>query len=139
MIPIAEQRDLTLNKLLALRDREARYRYVIASGKNAPALPEELRVDANAVDGCVAKTWLITVEKGGRYAFRMDSEAVIIRGILAILLSVYDNRSPAEIATVSPCFLSEAGILDTLSANRRNGLAAICRRIVAVGEPPCGV
>lgn len=133
MISIEEKRNQTLGVLKSLGNRDARYRYVIEIGKKSPSMPAHLRVETNIVEGCLAQTWFAASLEDKRYHFAMDSEAVIIRGIMAILLPVYQGRTAAEISTVHPGFLSEAGILDTISTSRRSGLANICRKIIAIG------
>ncbi len=119
-----------------LPDWEERYRYVIELGRSLPDLKPEERAPANKVDGCVSQVWLVAEREGGpspALHFRADSDAHIVRGLLAILLRLYDGRSPEQILSVDARGL--LGGLDLeghLSPSRTNGLFAMVQRIRAL-------
>lgn len=117
-----------------LPDWEERYRYVIELGRALPALRPEERSPANKVEGCVSQVWLVAEGEGGEALhFRADSDAHIVRGLLAILLKLYDGRTPEEILAVDARGL--LGGLDLeghLSPSRTNGLFAMVQRIRAL-------
>lgn len=117
-----------------LDDWEDRYRHVIDLGKAMPALEETLRVPATKVEGCASQVWLVPeVEGEGREAvfhFRGESDAMIVRGLIAILLSLYNELSVAEVLKVdAERELARLGLNDHLSAQRSNGLRAMVQRI----------
>ncbi len=119
-----------------LPDWEERYRYVIELGRGLPALKPDERAPENKVDGCVSQVWLVAQRDGGPppvLHFRADSDAHIVRGLLAILLRLFDGRSPEEILAVDARDL--LGSLDLeghLSPSRTNGLFAMVQRIRAL-------
>jgi cysteine desulfuration protein SufE len=119
-----------------LEDWEDRYRYVIELGRSLPPLPEELRTEANKVRGCASQVWLAThVETHDgtpRLTFEADSDAHIVRGLVAILLAIYDHRSADEILqTDADQIFAELGFKEHLTPQRSNGLASMVARIRA--------
>jgi len=119
-----------------LDDWEDRYRYVIELGRSLPPLPEELRTEANKVRGCASQVWLAThVEPDGsaaRLTFQADSDAHIVRGLIAILFAIYDHRSADEIlATEADAIFADLGLKEHLTPQRSNGLASMVARIRA--------
>lgn len=116
-----------------LDDWEDRYRYVIELGRAMPPLPEELRTDANKVRGCASQVWLATSSATGTgLHFQGDSDALIVRGLVAILISLYQDKSADEIlATDAPAVLASLGLKDHLTPQRSNGVASMVERIRA--------
>jgi cysteine desulfuration protein SufE len=113
-----------------LDDWEDRYRHVIELGRAMPALAEEFRVPALKVDGCASQVWLRPVVEGGRFDFQGDSDAMIVRGLIAILHALYAGVPVTEIARVdAPAELGRLGLNDHLSSQRSNGLRAMVERI----------
>jgi len=119
-----------------LDDWEDRYRYVIELGRTLAPLPEALRTDANKVRGCASQVWLATHVKrengAARLNFEADSDAHIVRGLIAILFAIYDHRSVDEIlATDADPIFAELGLKEHLTPQRSNGLASMVARIRA--------
>ncbi|WP_186400988.1 SufE family protein [Stappia sp. P2PMeth1] len=120
-----------------LDDWDDRYRYVIELGRMLPEFPEEARIDANKVRGCASQVWLVkSVERGAdgapRLVFQGDSDAHIVKGLVAIVLATYSGRSAAEIAeTDLDAIFSRIGLKEHLSAQRANGLKSMVERIRA--------
>ena len=114
-----------------LGDWEERYRYVIDLGRTLAPLSETERVDANKVRGCASQVWLVTEPHAdGVLNFRGDSDAHIVRGLIAILLRLYSGRAPAEIlAFDANAAFARLGLTGALSAQRSNGLFAMTERI----------
>jgi cysteine desulfuration protein SufE len=114
-----------------LGDWEERYRYVIDLGRTLSPLTGAERSDANKVRGCASQVWLVTEPQGdGRLQFRGDSDAHIVRGLIAILLRLYSGRAPAEIlAFDAKAAFAKLGLSNHLSSQRSNGLAAMTERI----------
>ena len=117
-----------------LDDWEDRYRHVIDMGKAMPALEEAFRVPATKVDGCASQVWLVPAIDGtgseATFTFRGESDAMIVRGLIAILVSLYDGLNVGEVLRVdAPGELARLGLNDHLSAQRSNGLTAMIQRI----------
>jgi cysteine desulfuration protein SufE len=112
-------------------DWEDRYRYLMELGRELQPLAPEEMVEANRVSGCQSRVWLVTRMEGGRLHLRAASDAAFVQGILALLLRVFDGRTPKEIAATGPDFLQRLGLGEQLSMSRRNGAAAVVARIKA--------
>ena len=116
-----------------LGDWEERYRYVIDLGKDLAPLSDAERSDANKVRGCASQVWLVTEPHAdGTVTFRGDSDAHIVRGLIAIVLRLFSGRRPAEIlAFDAPAAFETLGLKGALSQQRSNGLASMVGRIRA--------
>ena len=116
-----------------LDDWEDRYRHVIDMGKAMPPLDEALKVPATKVDGCSSQVWLVPMPQDGVFHFRGDSDAMIVRGLVAILGALYDGVPLKEVGRIDAGGeLGRLGLTDHLSAQRSNGLRAMVERIRAV-------
>ena len=119
-----------------LDDWEDRYRYLIELGRGLPPLPDELRTDANKVRGCASQVWLATeIRSEGSSPvlhFLADSDAHIVRGLIAILAAIYNDRPVEEVLTIEadPVF-AELGLKEHLTPQRSNGLASMVARVRA--------
>ena len=119
-----------------LDDWEDRYRYVIELGKAMPDLPEEFRTDTNKVRGCASQVRLVTRTEGNPddpvMTFRGDSDAHIVRGLVAILLAAASGRKASDLADLDAgLLLDELGLGEHLTAQRANGLRSMVERIKA--------
>lgn len=113
-----------------LDDWEDRYRHVIDMGKAMDPLEDALRVPATKVDGCASQVWLVPKIDGDTFTFRGESDAMIVRGLIAVLLALYNNRPVSEINKIDAVAeLERLGLNDHLSAQRSNGLRAMVERI----------
>jgi cysteine desulfuration protein SufE len=121
-----------------LGDWEERYRYIIDLGRDLQGLRPEERTDQNKVRGCASQVWLVTERTAdGRLTFRGDSDAHIVRGLIAILLDFYNGRTPAEIVMFdAPLAFARLGLKKSLSRQRANGLASMVERIRADAVAP---
>ncbi len=120
-----------------LEDWEERYRYVIELGKAMPPLEDALRVPATKVEGCASQVWLVPEIEGegpeAVFRFRGESDAMIVRGLIAVLTALYNGRTVAEVGRVdATAELGRLGLNDHLSAQRSNGLRAMIARIRGV-------
>ena len=116
-----------------LDDWEDRYRHVIDMGKAMPALDEALKVPATKVDGCSSQVWLVPLPNDGVFHFRGDSDAMIVRGLVAILGALYDGVPMDQVGKIDAAAeLGRLGLTDHLSAQRSNGLRAMVERIRTV-------
>ena len=113
-----------------LDDWEDRYRHVIELGKAMPAMDEALKVPATKVEGCASQVWIHPEIADGRFDFRGDSDAMIVRGLVAVLHALYAGVPLAEVATIdAPAELARLGLEEHLSSQRSNGLRAMVARI----------
>ncbi|MCC7319368.1 MAG: SufE family protein [Rubellimicrobium sp.] len=113
-----------------LDDWEDRYRHVIDLGKAMEPLSPEWQVPAFKVSGCASQVWLVPAIAGGRFHFRGDSDAMIVRGLVAVLHALYDGLPLAEVAGVdAQAELARLGLEENLSAQRSNGLRSMIGRI----------
>jgi cysteine desulfuration protein SufE len=113
-----------------LGDWEERYRHVIDLGHTLAPLTDEERSDDNKVRGCASQVWLVTEPQGDVITFRGDSDAHIVRGLIALLLTLYSGASPQDIVAFDArAALKSLGLDDSLSTQRSNGLAAMVERI----------
>jgi cysteine desulfuration protein SufE len=110
-------------------DWEDRYRQIIKLGKDLAKLDEEFKTDKYRVKGCQSQVWLYPQLDGNKVIFQADSDALLVKGIVAILTKVYSGETPQSILDNKPEFLSEVGITDHLSMNRSNGLASMIKQI----------
>jgi cysteine desulfuration protein SufE len=134
--PIDQELDELAEEFDFLGDWEERYRYVIELGRDLPPFPETERTDANKVRGCASQVWLYTRRlPDGRLEFLGDSDAHIVKGLVAVLLRLYSGRSPAEIAGFDARQAVERlGLSGALTSQRTNGLASMVQRIRSVAE-----
>lgn len=116
-----------------LEDWEDRYRYVIELGKALPDLPEDKRTAQNKVQGCASQVWLVSHTEGGAdpvMTFEGDSDAHIVRGLVAIVLAIYSGRHASDIAATDAIdTFNEIGLVEHLSSQRANGLRSMVKRI----------
>ena len=117
-------------------DWEERYKYLIDLGKSLPAMPETLKTEETLVKGCTSRVWLICeTDAQGAYHFTADSDAHIVRGLIAILLGAYEGKMAQEIAQVDvDAAFEEIGLNQHLSPNRRNGFFAMVERVRALAH-----
>jgi cysteine desulfuration protein SufE len=113
-----------------LEDWEDRYRHVIEQGKALEPLPEALKVPATKVDGCASQVWMHPVIEDGRFHFDGESDALIVRGLIAVLRSLYNGLTLDEVLAVDArAELERLGLNEHLSAQRSNGVRAMIERI----------
>ena len=116
-----------------LDDWEDRYRYVIDRGKAMEPLDEALKVEANKVHGCASQVWLFARIEDGVFRFVGDSDAMIVRGLIAVLEALYNDLPVGEVGQVDAGGeLARLGLNDHLSAQRSNGLRSMIERIRAI-------
>ena len=114
-----------------------KYEYLIELGKNLAPFPEEKKTEDRLIKGCQSRVWLDTTAEDGRLFFRADSDAIITKGIISLLIGVYSGRTPAEIAADDFSFIDELGLKENLSPTRANGLASMIATIRTVAAQNC--
>jgi cysteine desulfuration protein SufE len=116
-------------ELAVFDDWMERYQYIIELGRKLPPFPDAWADDAHRVPGCQSRVWMEAAVREGRLYFAGASDAAIVSGLVALLLRVYSGRTPGEIAATDPVFLKDLGLLEALSTNRGNGIAAMARKV----------
>ena len=111
-----------------------RYEYIIELGEKLSGLSEAQKIEANRVKGCQSQVWFVATRAKDRVHFDADSDAMIVRGLIALLLRVYSDRTPQEIAITPPDFFEAVDLGSHLSGNRANGLAAMINHIRSFAE-----
>ena len=113
-----------------LDDWEDRYRYLIELGQALPPLAPEERSAANKVHGCVSQVWLVSERDGATLRYRGESDAMIVRGLVAVLVALYSGRPASEIAATDAIeIFDRLGLREHLTTQRSNGLVAMVKRI----------
>lgn len=122
-----------------LDDWRDKVEMIIDLGKELPPLPEGLKTEASKVRGCQSQVWLVAEpESDGRIHLRADSDAVLVKGLISLLLRLYDRRAPAEILANPPDVLERIGLSKLLTPGRSNGLYAMVGRIRGIAEALVG-
>ena len=106
-----------------------RYEYIIELGKGLPIIEEQFKTEDNIIKGCQSKVWVHAEEKDGKVFFSADSDAILTKGIIAILIRAFSNQTPAEILAANTDFVDEIGLKEHLSATRANGLVSMIKKI----------
>ncbi len=119
----------------ALEPGEERYRYLIDLGRQLPGVPDEIKTEAYRVHGCQSQVWMRGRIEDGRLRLEADSDAFIVRGLVAILLAIFDDHTPAEVLAVdAPAAFGTLQLDQHLSMGRRNGLYSMVGRVRALAE-----
>jgi cysteine desulfuration protein SufE len=116
-----------------------RYQYIIDLGRRLPEFPEEQRVEKNKIKGCQSQVWFTAEKSDGRLQFQAISDAAIVSGLIALLLRVYSNRLPEEIAGTQADFVAALELEQHLSPTRSNGLASMLKAIHGFAEEALAV
>lgn len=109
-----------------------KYEYLIDLGKNLAPYPDSSKTDDRLIKGCQSRVWLDYQMKDGKLWFTADSDAIITKGIISLLVSIYSGRTPEEIASSDFSFIEKIGLKENLSPTRANGLASMIATIKAV-------
>jgi len=110
-------------------DWEDKYEYIISLGKELDAMPEAEKVEENLVKGCQSRVWLNAKQEDGKVIFSADSDAIISKGIIALLVKILSNQSAEEIAKNDFSFIDKIGLKEHLSPNRSNGLVGMMKKM----------
>lgn len=110
-----------------------KYEYLIELGKGLEGFPEEKKTEDRLIKGCQSRVWLDFEVRDGRIYFTADSDAIITKGIISLLINVYSGRTPAEIASDDFSFVGEIGLRENLSPTRANGLVSMIETIRRAG------
>ena len=106
-----------------------RYEYIIDLGKSLPIINDKFKLDENLIKGCQSKVWLYSELENETIKYSADSDAILTKGIAALLLRVYSGQKPADILTTETNFIDEIGLKEHLSPTRANGLVSMLKQI----------
>jgi len=114
-------------------DWESKYEYIIDLGKQFPPLEEQYKTEDNIIKGCQSRVWLNAYMQDGLLNFEADSDAIIVRGLVSMLVKVLSGHTPEEIASADLYFMERIGLHQHLAQTRSNGLAAMLKQMKAYG------
>ena len=129
MATIQEIQDDIIAEFSDFDDWLDRYQLLIDLGGEQEALPDEYKTDNNLIEGCQSRVWLQADYVDGKVHFRAESDAMIVKGIVSLLIKVYSDRTPDEILNTEPRFVEAIGLKEHLSPTRSNGLLAMIRQM----------
>jgi len=128
-LTISEAQNAIIEEFEELTDWEERYSRIIKMGRELSEMPDEVRIDKNKIDGCQSQVWMNANFENGKIHFQADSDAMIVKGLIALVIKVYSGHAPAEILSTPPEFIKKIGIDNHLSPTRKNGLSAMLKQI----------
>lgn len=126
---LEQKRDALVEEITLIPDAYERLGYIVDRGKKADGLTEDLRIDSFKIEGCMSQLWVVPAYKEGLCSFKSESDSAIVKGIASLLCDFYSEAQPDDIRKTDADFLSEVGITQHLSPNRRNGLSRIVESI----------
>ena len=126
---IKEQEEQIVEEFSIFTDWLDKYEYIIELGKSVPAIDEQEKVDGNLIKGCQSRVWVSCSEKDGKLYFAADSDAIITKGIISLLIRVYSGHTPQEILDADLSFIGKIGLQENLSPTRANGLVSMIKQI----------
>lgn len=118
-----------VDRFSKFKDWEDRYSSIIELGKSLPEMNEAYKTESNKVKGCQSQVWLFAELSGDKVIFHADSDATIVKGLVALLVHVYSGATPDEILKTKPTFLETIGLREHLSMSRANGLNSMVKQI----------
>jgi cysteine desulfuration protein SufE len=126
---IKEIQDEIVDEFSMFDDWMQRYEYIIELGKNLPLIKEEFKTDDNIIKGCQSKVWLKGEQNDDKIIFTADSDAILTKGIIAILIRTFSNQKAMDILEADMSFIDEIGLKEHLSPTRANGLVSMIKNI----------
>jgi len=126
---IKEVQDEIIDEFSMFDDWMQRYEYIIELGKNLPLIEEKFKTDDNLIKGCQSKVWLHGEKEGDNIVFTADSDAILTKGIIAILIRAFSNQKAIDILNADTAFIDEIGLKEHLSPTRANGLVSMIKNI----------
>ena len=126
---IKEKQNEIVDEFAFLEEWEQKYEYIIDLGKQLPPLPDAIKTDENLIKGCQSKVWIDVKFENGKLNFLADSDGILPKGIVSLLVSIYSGHTTEEILNSDFDFISEIGLQEFLSPSRANGLMAMTKQI----------
>jgi cysteine desulfuration protein SufE len=129
METIQETEDEIVDEFSLLDNWEDKYEYIIDLGKKLEPLDAQFKIDENKIKGCQSQVWLVADERDGRIYFKADSDAVIVRGLVSMLIRVLSEHTPQEILDSKLEFIDKIGMKNHLAQTRSNGLLSMVKQM----------
>ena len=129
MSAINNVQDEIIDEFLGLSDWMDKYAYIIELGNAVEPIEEKFKTPDNIIEGCQSRVWLVAEEKDGKIEVRADSDAIIVKGLISLLIRVLSGHSPKEILDADLYFMKEIGLQEHLSPTRSNGLLAMIKQM----------
>ncbi|NRT12343.1 cysteine desulfuration protein SufE [Flavobacterium sp. 14A] len=129
MMNIKEIQDEIVEEFSMFDDWMQRYEYIIDLGKNLPLIQDQFKTEENLIKGCQSKVWLQGEQNDDKVVFTADSDAILTKGIIAILIRTFSNQKAEDIIAADMGFIDEIGLKEHLSATRANGLVSMIKNI----------
>ena len=126
---IREQEDQIVDEFSIFTDWLDKYEYIIELGKGVPPIDEQQKTDENLIKGCQSRVWVSCSEKEGKLYFDADSDAIITKGTISLLIRVYNSHTPQEILDTDLSCIGNIGLQENLSPTRANGLVSMIKQI----------
>ncbi|OUR93209.1 Fe-S metabolism protein SufE [Flavobacteriales bacterium 34_180_T64] len=126
---IKEIQNELIDEFSMFEDWEERYQYMIDLGKDLPLIDAQFKTKDNIIKGCQSKVWVHAEMQNGRVVFTADSDAIITKGIIAILIRTFSNQQPNDIIEANTGFIDEIGLKEHLSPTRANGLVSMIKQL----------
>jgi len=126
---ITEIKNDIIDEFAMFEDWEERYQYMIDLGKTLPLIEEQFKTEDNIIKGCQSKVWVHADMKDDKVVFTADSDAIITKGIIAILIRVFSNQHPKDIIEADTDFIDQIGLKEHLSPTRANGLVSMIKQL----------
>lgn len=126
---IREAQEEIMDEFSMFEDWMQRYEYIIELGKSLPIIDEKYQVEENLIKGCQSQVWLHAENIDGKVVFTANSDAILTKGIIAILIRVFSNHKPVEIVEADLSFIDDIGLKEHLSPTRANGLVSMIKQI----------
>jgi len=128
-VTIQDIQDEIIDEFSMFDDWEERYQYMIDLGKSLPLIEGHYKIDENIIKGCQSKVWVHAEMNNDTVVFTADSDAIITKGIIAILIRVFSNQHPKDIIEANTDFIDKIGLKDHLSPTRANGLVSMIKQL----------
>ena len=126
---IQEVQEEIVNDFSAFEEWMDKYEYIIELGKSLPIIDSSEKIDSNLIKGCQSRVWVHTSFEDGKLFFTADSDAIITKGIISLLIKVYNRRTPSEILSSDLSFIDRIGLKENLTPTRTNGLLSMIEQI----------
>ncbi len=129
MSTIKEIQEEIVDEFALFDDWMQRYEYIIELGKSLPLIEEKYKVEENLIRGCQSQVWLHAEKQGDNIVFTADSDAILTKGIIAVLIRTFSNQKAVDVMNADTSFIDEIGLKEHLSPTRANGLVSMLKQI----------
>ena len=131
---VAEKQSQLIEDFAFIEEQQERLAAVVSHARRLPSFPDSAKTEANGVVGCISQVWITAELTDGRLRLRADADSPLVKGLVALLIELYDNATPADIVATEPVIFEKLDLLQTLTLTRKNGLAAVRARIKALAN-----